>query len=201
MNNPERKIDEFNSCLHHGGRLSVFIFRTSAGNEIERLGCVSPESVVEQCFFLYIKKLIDEFDPTQDYVHIGPDYVVERHDLPDQQLPLYTGDEVTYFRENIYPQLEHEGHQPADTIYLREAQFNLMLNPKIRNMAQLREHYIHLNKYLAKDKTIGPDEIELMTRRYARSSDRFLLPGFRMQRLWQDSSLPSKKMRQHTLKR
>lgn len=202
MKNQEREIDEFNNFLRRGSRLSVFMFKTTEGDEIERLGCMGPEYVIEHCFFLYIKKLIDEFDPTQDYVQISPDYLVERHDLPEQQLPPYSGDEVAYFREKIYPQLRHEGYKPGETIYLREAQFNLMLNPRIFNMAQLHDHYIHLNDYLAKNKeTISPDEIDRVIHHYAQSSDRFLIPGFRMERLSHDDSHPSKKVRQHILKR
>jgi len=181
--NRKNEIERFGDVLRQGGQLSVFVLKASVGKEIERLACLGTLPIVEHCFFLYVKKLVDEFDPSPDYRGIHPGYRVERYDLPTQELTLCSGDETSCFREKVYPQIGQTGLRPVDTIFLREAQFNLALKPETRSMQELRDHYINLNKYIHGTDELTPADIERLRKRYASSTDRFLLPGQRMMRL------------------
>lgn len=134
--------------------------------------------IVEHCFFLYVKKLVEEFEPSNEYLGIHLDYRVERYDLPEQRFPPCEKDESAYFREKLYPQILRYNLKPADTIILREAQFNLAMKPETQNMPELRFRYIDLYKYLRRNvPDIDPSEIDRLCHHYASTSDRFLLPG------------------------
>lgn len=186
----DKDIDAINDWLASGERLSLFLLKAAPNREIERLACMGTAPIVEQCFFLYIKKLVEEFEPTKEYHGIHLDYRVERYDLPKQRFSPYEGDERRYFRERVYPQILHYDLKPVNTIILREAQFNLAMKPATYSMAELRDRYIYLYKYMRDSATaINPAEIDRLCNLYASTSDRFLVPGTnRMKRVVHTSS-------------
>lgn len=63
--------------------------------------------------------------------------------------------------KGVYPQILHYGLKPVDTIMLREAQFNLAMKPATYSMAELRDRYTYLYKYMRDSATaINQAEID-----------------------------------------
>lgn len=129
----DKNIYAINDWLASGERLSLFLLKATPNREIERLACMGTVPIVERCFFLYVKKLVDELEPTKKYQGIPLDYKVERYDLPKQRFSPYKGDERRYSRERslpanspLWPQTRRYDHAARGTVQSGDEACNIL---------------------------------------------------------------------------